>query len=256
MKDFNKKFCYAKVFHKRLAPKVNQFNYNIFYLCFDISKVDDLKSYFLSINHFNLFSFYNCDHGKRDGSVLNDWVRNILQKDGINDRVKKIYLLAQPRVLGYSFKPVSFWFCIDLKEDLIAVLAEVNNTFGQNHSYLIRNQNCQPITKDQTFTANKDFYVSPFYPVKGKYKFSFDFSEKKIAVFIDYFESEKSLLTSVTTKNYNLKDSLLLKAFFNIPLMTLKVIYLIHWQALKLFLKSAKYHPKPKQKPSKLTKNK
>ena len=256
MKDFTKKFCYAKVFHKRLSPKVNQFNYNIFYICFDIEKVNELKSRFLSVDRFNLFSFYHKDHGKRDGSKISEWAGELLKKDGIDEKVKKIYLLTQPRVLGYAFKPVSFWFCFDEGQNLIAVIAEVNNTFGQTHSYLIRNKNNQPIGKDQIFTTNKDFHVSPFYPVKGEYKFSFDFSDKKIAVFIDYFESQKSLLTSVITKNLKLKDSLLLKAFFSIPLMTLKVIYLIHWQALKLLLKSAKYHPKPKQKNSKLTKNK
>lgn len=243
--------------HKRLKPSVNQFSYRIFYLCFDISKTSQLASKFLSLNKFNLFGFYCKDHGKRDGSSLEVWIREILSAQNLNQRVRKIFLMTHPRILGYAFNPVSFWFCLDEEENLIAVLSEVNNTFGENHNYLVFNRNNSPITENQWFDAKKQFHVSPFFLVKGSYKFRFIFNQKKIAAWIDYFSDsvEKSLLTAVICKKENLSDFSLLRHFFKIPLMTVKVILLIHWQALKLLLKKNKYIPKPPKNSLNLTIN-
>jgi len=249
--------CSAQVMHKRLKPVVNQFVYRVFYLCFDITKLEKISSKFLSLNAFNLFSFYNKDHGKRDGSSLQKWIEEILNKKNLQQKVKKVFLLTYPRVLGYVFSPVSFWFCLDEKENLIAVLSEVNNTFGENHNYLIYNSNYSPIKENQWFEAKKEFHVSPFLKVEGEYKFRFIFNEKSIAAWIDYCakDSEKTLLTSVICKKEKLYDRALLKAFFDIPLMTAKVIFLIHWQALKLLLKRNKYIPKPQKMVHNLTSN-
>ena len=141
--------CPAIVTHKRLRPRINQFIYRVFYLCFDISRVNEIATRFLSIDRFNLFSFYNRDHGKRDGSSLESWIRKILQSKNLNHKVKKIYLLSYPRVLGYVFSPVSFWFCFNDKDKPIAVLSEVNNTFGENHDYLVFNSDHSPIQENQ-----------------------------------------------------------------------------------------------------------
>ncbi len=260
-------FCWANVVHKRLRPSVNQFSYRIFYLCFDIAKIENLASKFLSLNRFNLFSFYHRDHGKRDGSSLELWVREILRDKNLNYLVKKIYLMTHPRVFGYVFNPVSFWFCCDENDDLIAVLAEVNNTFGENHNYLIFNSNHAPIQQNQRFVAKKEFHVSPFFSVEGVYKFRFSFlrisedlSDKKlknIAVEIDYFGNDgaKNLFTSVVCQKAKLNDFNLLRAFFIMPLMTMKVIFLIHWQAIKIIFKKIKYIQKPAPKAHKITFN-
>ncbi len=250
--------CLAQVFHKRLAPSVNQFSYRVFYICFNIVKTKNLCSKFLSLNCFNLFSFYEKDHGERDGSSLDGWIRKILLTQNISHHVKEIFLMTHPRILGYAFNPVSFWFCLNDQEELIAVLAEVHNTFGENHNYLIFNRDHSPIKQDQWFDADKQFHVSPFFEVKGSYKFRFIFSQDKIAAWIDYLSNskQKSLLTNVVCKNINLNDSALLIRFFAIPLMTLKVIFLIHWQALKLLFKGNKYISKPKQLIKNLTINK
>lgn len=247
-------FSYSKVMHKRLKKRENGFVYNVFNICFDITKLDSLKSKIFSVNKFNIFSFYHKDHGNRDGSSLESWIRNILKEDGIDEDVKKIYLFTYPRILGYVFNPVSFWFCLDKNENLIAVLAEVNNTFGETHSYLVRNKNLSPINPNQYFDTKKEFHVSPFFKVRGNYKFRFIFSAEKIAVWIDYFDSKKALLTSVVTKNYHLSDAELIKAFIRIPLMTFKVVFLIHYQALKLVIKRIKYVPKPSQLKNRITK--
>ena len=249
--------CSAQVMHKRLKPVVNQFVYRVFYLCFDIAKLEEISSKFLSLNAFNLFSFYNKDHGKRDGSSLQEWIAEILSKKNLQQKVKKVFLLSYPRVLGYVFSPVSFWFCLDENEKLVAVLSEVSNTFGENHNYLIFNANHSPIEENQWFETKKEFHVSPFLKVEGEYKFRFVFNEKSIAAWIDFSakNSEKTLLTSVICKKEKLSDSSLLKAFFDIPLMTFKVIFLIHWQALKLLSKKNKYIPKPQKMAHNLTSN-
>lgn len=243
--------------HKRLKPAINQFSYKIFYLCFDISKIKDLSCNILSVNRFNLFSFYNKDHGQKDGSNLEDWIRNILDKKNLNQKVNKIFLMTHPRVLGYVFNPVSFWFCLDKEENLIAVLAEVNNTFGENHNYLIFNKDHSKIDESTWFTANKEFHVSPFFHIEGKYKFRFIFNQKTSAAWIDYLEddSQKNLLTSVIAQNKKLNDFALIKGFFQIPLMTFKVVFLIHWQALKIISKKIKYISKPKKSDHNITFN-
>ena len=250
--------CLAQVFHKRLAPSINQFSYRVFYICFDIAKTKNICSKFLSLNRFNFFSFYEKDHGRRDGSSLDSWIKEILLSQNINFHVKKIFLMTHPRILGYAFNPVSFWFCLNEQEELIAVLAEVNNTFGENHNYLIFNHDCSPIQSNQWFDADKQFHVSPFFEVKGSYKFRFIFDRNKIAAWIDYLSDskQKSLLTNVVCRKINLNDRALLVQFFTIPLMTLKVITLIHWQALKLLFKGNKYIPKPIKLIKNLTINK
>ncbi len=250
-------FCPAIVTHKRLKPVINQFVYRVFYLCFDIAKKQKIASKFLSLNGFNLFSFYDRDHGKRDGSSLEAWIREILRSKNLDQKIKKIFLLSYPRVLNYVFSPVSFWFCFDEAENLIAVLCEVNNTFGENHNYLIFNFDHSPIQENQWFEAQKEFHVSPFFHVRGLYKFRFIFNQKNIAVWIDYVEAgtQKSLLTNVVCRKENLTDLALIKAFLAIPLMTFKVTFLIHWQAIKLLVKKNKYIPKPKKMAHNLTSN-
>jgi hypothetical protein len=250
-------FLSAKVFHKRILPKINQFNYNIFYLGFDLDKIDQIKSKFLSVNKLNLFSFYFSDHANRNGDDLKEWIYQILAKKNLDNLVKKIYLMTQPSILGYVFNPVSFWFCFDDKNQLIAVLAEVSNTFSEHHNYLIFNQDFASIKSDQTFETNKEFHVSPFFKVEGKYKFRFLFDEKKIAVNIDYSSNngEKLLLTSVVCERKKLTDKILLINFFKIPLMTFKVIFLIHLEALKIVSKGIKYIKKPTQLDHKITYN-
>lgn len=243
---------YAKVFHKRVTPSVNQFCYDVFYICLDIDNLRNIKSKFLSIDKFNIFSFYQKNHGARDGSNLRLWLNEILKKFKI-DNVEQVMLLSHPKILNFGFNPVSFWFCLDMNNNLLAVLAEVNNTFGEYHSYLIFNKDKKPITQDQWFEAKKEFHVSPFYKVDGSYKFRFIFNKKKIAVWIDYFNDDKTLLTSIAAQNKDLNDLNLIKSFLKYPFMMFKVIVLIHWQALKILFKKNKYIPKPKQSNKKIT---
>lgn len=247
---------FAKVIHKRVTPAINQFLYKVFYICFDVAKINKLKSRFFSINRFNIFSFYLKDYGARNGSNIEKWAREILATNHINN-VAQIFLLTHPRILGYVFNPVSFYFAIDNQENLQAVIAEVNNTFGETHTYLVYNKNGAKILENQWFIADKEFHVSPFYRVEGEYKFRFIFNHKNIAVWIDYFNNNKTLSTSlISYKKITLNDLNLLKTFTLLPFMVLKVITLIHWQALKIIFKKIKYISKPQQKNIKITINK
>lgn len=240
--------------HKRLLPRVNQFVYDVFYICFDISKIKNLSNKIFSLNKFNLFSFFEKDYGPKDGSSIENWARNILKNQQIDKNINKIFLFTHPRVLGYVFNPASFLFCLDPQEKLQAVIVQVNNTFGENHCYVVFNKDSSPIQQNQWFEADKEFHVSPFFECKGYYKFRFIFEQNKIAIWIDYFANEKTLLTSVIYKKHvDFDDLNLILAFIKIPFMTLKVIILIHIQALKIIFKKIKYISKPKQKNSKIT---
>ncbi len=249
--------CLADIWHKRLKPSTNSFSYRVFYLCFELAETKKISSKFLSLNRFNLFSFYNKDHGARDGENLEEWIRKILRNYDCDSKVARIFLMTHPRVLGYVFNPVSFWFCLDKNENLIAVLSEVNNTFGENHNYLLFNYDHSAINQNQWFEAKKEFHVSPFFEVKGNYKFRFIFNREKIGVWIDYLSDskQKSLMTRVICRNKKLCDRSLLQQFCLIPLMTMKVVFLIHWQAIKLLCKKNKYVPKPLKQNSQLTIN-
>ena len=248
----------AKVFHKRLSPRVNQFSYDVFYLGFDIANISQIRRALLGVDSFNIFSFYNKDHGGRDcENNIEQWIRQILDEKNLNQKVKNIFLVTHPRLFGYVFNPVSFWFCLDEEKNLIAVLCEVNNTFGENHNYLIFNPNHAPIQENQEFETQKDFHVSPFFTREGKYKFRFKFSQKNIFVAINYFSNDDKplLFTTVSCKNIALNNRNLLKLFFAIPFVTFKVLVLIHFQALKIIFKKIKYIKKPQQKIHKITFN-
>jgi DUF1365 family protein len=247
---------YATVMHKRLTPKINQFIYEAFYICFDISKIYNLTTKIFSVNKFNLYSFYEKDHGPKNGSNIKDWANETFKNSGMNNSIDKIFLFTHPRILGYCFNPVSFWLALNDQQKLIAVIAQVNNTFNESHSYVIFNKNGHEIESNQWFEADKEFHVSPFYKTEGNYKFRFIFEQNQIAIWINYLIGEKTLLTSVISKkNINYDNKNLIISFIKMPFITFKVIALIHWQALKIFFKKIKYISKPKPPQNQITIN-
>ncbi|MGY8790950.1 MAG: DUF1365 domain-containing protein, partial [Pseudomonadales bacterium] len=175
----------AHTYHGRKGAVENAFRYSIDYVLLDPkSKLRSAKLF--SRNRFNLFGIYDKDHG---GAVKagrgTAWVENILQAGSLPG-TSKILLLAQPRILGHVFNPVSFWLCYDDRQDLRVVIAEVSNTFGQRHSYLCHRDDLGVITAQDKISAEKIFHVSPFQPVIGSYKFCFDICPNKIEITIDY----------------------------------------------------------------------
>lgn len=240
-----KRLFLSKIFHKRFKPTENSFTYNGFYIHVPIDNIESIKSRFFSVNKFNFFSFYNRDYGARDGGSLRNWSVGCLETAGINTVPDNIILQTTPRVLGFVFNPVNFWFCYS-KSKLIATIAEVNNTFGENHSYVVNHEN-----ENDSSSINKFFHVSPFLDVNGYYDFQFNIKNK---VKIDYYlEQDLYLITSVLGKEVDWSVKNFSYLIFKYPLYSTRILFLIHWQALKLYLKKVKFYSKPEKPVTKVT---
>ena len=171
------------VTHRRFKPKRHFFNYKTFSVLFDLDelKVLEKRISIFSLNKFNLFSFYNKDHGNRDGSDIKNWVKNNLNKFNINFEVSKIKLLCFPRIFGYVFNPLSIFYCYNKKSELRAILYEVKNTFNEQHTYIFQVKNNSKII---TQSCNKKFYVSPFMEMETSYNFRLSEPKETLSVFI------------------------------------------------------------------------
>jgi uncharacterized protein len=238
--------CFGTVTHARMRPVSHRFRYGVYFLQVPLSKIDALPRQFFSLDGWNLFSFHRKDHGPCDGSELEAWIRGLLRQYQITNVDGEIVLQAFPRVLGYVFNPISFWFCHDKQGAMRAVLCEVRNTFGERHNYLIANDDGAPITTDKWFEAKKVFHVSPFFDVAGDYRFRFEREGKINRACINYHDADGLLLaTSVGGDAQPLNTRAMMRAFFAYPWMTFGVVARIHWQALRLWIKGAGYRPKP-----------
>jgi len=248
------KLINCEVMHQRLSPRKNAFKYDVYYLGIPLSQIDNKSiAKTVNFNSFGLHSFYEKDHGYRDGSSLKAWLNDMFDTYKI-EKPKEVFLISMPRILGYVFNPVSFWFCYNIKDELYAVVSEVNNTFGETHSYLTHFDD-----KDTNgnYVARKVFHVSPFLEREGYYDFQFLISDDSIKININLFNENKEtkLITSLSGKFEDLNSISLRKAFFRVPFVTIKSIALIHFQAIKLLYKNIKYISKPKQKNKNFSKN-
>lgn len=243
---------FSNVMHARLFPKKNKFRYGVYYLSLPLSKLERAQ---IAYNRFAFLSFSDRDHGARDGSALEPWARSILSEHGVDKANGEITLLCMPRVLGYVFNPVSFWLCHDTEGNLRAVICEVHNTFGECHSYLCTFPDQRIINKKDVLEAKKLFHVSPFLEREGHYTFRFDTRDGGFGAWIDFYDARgnKKLITSLTGKLEIMDRRTLSKAFWTYPLVTLKAIVLIHWQAAKIMAKGIKYIPKPLQNKQKVS---
>ncbi|MGI1662385.1 DUF1365 domain-containing protein [Palleronia sp. KMU-117] len=237
----------GETFHGRKGGVDNAFRYSIDYVMLD-PEVPVAGPRLFSRNRGNLFSLRDSDHGGApkigSGAV---WVREVLRDAGLDHVANgRILLLAQPRVLGHVFNPVSFWLVHDAEGMLRVVVAEVSNTFGDRHSYLVHHDDLSPIHRDQTLAARKIFHVSPFQPIEGGYAFRFDIRDDKIGVFIDYRSANGGLIATLTGARRPLTNGAILRAVLRRPFGSRRVLGLIHWQALKLWWKGARFHSRPK----------
>ena len=231
----------GQVMHRRLRPVGHAFTYPVFYVRLPLRALGSLDCGIFRVGRPGLLSFHEADHGPRDGSPLLPWICARLREQGLPDD-GEIVLQTFPRVFGYVFNPVSFWFCHDRSGALIAILAEVNNTFGEHHAYLLHRQG-QPLADGEVLTAEKCLHVSPFNDVRGGYRFRFHLARAKPLVRIDYDDGEGPLLiTSISGQPQAWRAGHLLTALIRMPLLTLGVIWRIHWQALRLWLKGVPFH--------------
>ncbi|KNG94733.1 DUF1365 domain-containing protein [Pseudaestuariivita atlantica] len=234
----------GQTWHGRKGATGNGFRYSIDYVLLD-AEAPARAPWPFRRNGRGLVSLHDRDHGGAPGDGRGAvWAREVLAEHQVTG-VERIDLLAQPRVLGYVFNPVSFWLARDVGGALIAVIAEVTNTFGDRHSYLCRHADLSPIRPTDRLSAVKLMHVSPFQPIEGGYVFRFDITDERIGVWIDYSHGKGGVYATLTGKRRPLGTAAMLRAMLRRPLGARRVMGLIHWQALKLWWKGARYRARP-----------
>jgi len=227
--------------HIRHGGVKNAFRYGVDYVLIDPEAAVPLPR-LMSRNRANLLALHDRDHGGPPGRGRgSDWVRDVLRANGVTIPWLKLELLTQPRVMGHVFNPVSFWLCRDGTGALLAVIAEVSNTFGDRHSYLCHHDDLRPIRRDDRLVARKVFHVSPFQDIGGEYHFRFDIGAAKVGIWIDFRDGQDGVFATLTGTRAPLTNRAILGACLRRPFGSRRVLALIHWQALKLFLKGARY---------------
>jgi uncharacterized protein len=234
----------GRTVHVRFGAVQHKLAYDIFQLLLDVDRLDDtvkdLK--WLKHNRFAPFAFYDRDHGDRSGAPLRSWVETRLAEAGVNIDGGAIRLLTFPRVLGFVFNPISVFFAYARNGDLAGVIYEVNNTFGETHSYVAAASN----DAIEHHCADKVFHVSPFFDVSGRYAFTLRAPQDGLTLVIDKYKDDfRDHVATLKARRLPLTDKSLMAAFFTIPLLTLKVVAAIHFEALKLLFKGARYFDKP-----------
>ena len=248
----------GEVRHTRVRPARHGFVYPTYFLMLPMRSLRSAACADLPRNRFGLISFFDRDHGDGRADSL-AWVEDLLAREGVRDAGGEVWLHCYPRVLGFTFKPVSFWYCHRIDGSLAAVVVEVNNTFGERHCYLLAGPE---LAFGRELRATKVFHVSPFCDVAGSYRFRFMRNDlhpagepprtsghmgiSRTVARVDHHDDQGLLIqTSVSGELRPLTSTRLRAAFFGMPLMTLGVIARIHWQAWQLWRKRVPFFRKP-----------
>lgn len=264
--DFAPQIVTGQVMHRRLRPVVNAFVYPVFYVRLPLRRLEACRRAIFSVDRANVLSLHSADHGARDGSALLPWIEALLRANGLPSD-GEIVLQTFPRVFGMVFNPVSFWFCHDRAGALIAVLAEVNNTFGGSHNYLLHNDDASPLRDGQELRTAKRLHVSPFNTVVGGYRFRFRLRLRggrvQTAAYIDYYDdadaaagdadaedgagagttsAEPLLRTAISGTGQGWSTRALLAAVARMPWLCAAIVLRIHWQALRLWWRGVHFH--------------
>ena len=235
----------GQVMHERLRPARNRFVYPVFYVRLNLSRLDELNSPWFGIDRWRPVSLRTRDYGPRDGSSLTSWMRATLADAGI-EADGEIWLQTFPRIFGFVFNPVSFWYCYDQQEHLRAVLAEVNNTFGETHRYLLAAKDNSGIEAHSIMECKKSMHVSPFCEVRGVYRFRFRDTPSSTFVGIDYHDDDGLLIkTAIGGHVHILQSQQIARVLMRQPFLTLGIVARILWQALKLWTKRVPFFYKP-----------
>jgi DUF1365 family protein len=236
----------GKVMHRRTRPKKHRLAYDVFALLVDLDELPamDKSMHGFAYNRFSLLSFYNRDHGPGTDEPLRVWIESILANANLSIEGGPIRLLCYPRMLGYSFNPLSNYFCYKPDGTLVAVLHEVSNTFGERHCYLFDTSSDDGLVRH---SVKKCFYVSPFIEMDMTYNFRIRPPADDISVAIQETDADGTLLfASLGGTRQPLSAWTMVKAFFAYPMMTLKVVGGIHWEAVKLWRKGVPLVARPK----------
>lgn len=252
----------GRTFHARHGAIANRFSYGVDYILLDAEAPVPAPRHggprLFSRNRANLTSLHDVDHGGRRGEGRGaTWVREVAEAEGLSEiTAGPVHLLAQPRVLGHVFNPVCFWLLHDGQEQLRAVIAEVNNTFGDRHSYLCLREDRGVITGQDVLRARKIFHVSPFQRIAGDYAFRFDIRAESVAISIDFRDPGAAegtpgdtgaggVLATLAGPRLPLTDRAILAAMWRRPFGSRRVLALIFWQAARLRARGARYLRRP-----------
>jgi DUF1365 family protein len=245
----------SEVMHRRARPVRYRFVYRVYSLLVDIDRLDELQrlSSVFSHNRFNLLGFHDRDHGPRDGSPLRPWLDATLHRFGVDLEGGRVELLCFPRVLGYVFNPLSIWYCRHRDGSLRAVLLQVSNTFGEWHGYVLHDGG-RALDWPVRQSRSKVFHVSPFIDMSAEYHFRLSEPAERLEVTIREYQRGEPMLTAAqvgAARSFDTRN--LLSAFARVPLLSFKVMALIHWQALKIWLKGARFYGKPTPPPQEVS---
>ena len=238
----------GQVMHQRFGELGYQFRYGVMSLRVDVDQIEsETQSLrWLSLNRFNLYSLHFKDYGARNEASWRVWADKLLAEYGLTTPAARIELVCFPRFMGITFNPLAMWYAYDEQNQLIGLIAEVSNTFGQWHHYVLTDGG-QPLNDKIHAEAEKVFHVSPFIGMECGYRFRFVKPSDRYQMTINQTEnSEPVLLATQVGKAQVLNNKNLLKAALKYPFNTLKVLILIHWWALKILLKGGKFHKTPK----------
>ena len=232
----------CRVFHRRFSPRTHQLTHSVFMFMLDVDKLPHLpdKIPFIGVNSPGLYSFWNQDHFTLSPTGPRDSLETFLSSEGCYEKPARILLLTNLRFLGYTFNPISVWFCFRHDGSPIAAVAEVGNTFGELKPFLIPWDG-----RHFARRTKKHFYVSPFSPLDLEFDFRFHNPGHQLRLQVDdYQDNHRTLTSSLTGRPAPLDFTTLSKFTLKYPLITLKVIFLIHWHALLIWLKKVPFHYK------------
>ena len=237
----------GKVMHARLKPVGHRFSYRVMSLLIDLDRLEvaDRQTPLFGVNRRALYSFHEADHGPRDGSSLRDYAQRRAAEHGIDLHGGRVLLLCYPRLFGYAFNPLSVYFGYQASGQLALVIYEVRNTFGDIHAYVM------PVNSGDVGPAgirqeqDKRFYVSPFIEMQMRYRFRLVAPREHVKLRILETDSQGPLLSATFNgRRRALSTTELLRSFFSLPAVTVKIIAAIHWEALRLWLKGVRLVPR------------
>lgn len=249
MPDFRPAIFQGAVKHHRRTPVHHRFSYRVAMMLLDLDTLENTasKTWLFSYNRPNLFSFYDQDHGSRRNLPLRPWVKKQLQDHDIRFELGTILLLAVPRVLGFVFNPLSVYYCFNCHDQLAAIIYEVKNTFGEQHCYVVSSNPIENPAQPKKHKAKKVFYVSPFIGMEARYRFHARIPSNRLSLMIrEFVKSQEVMVATLAAHRSDLRDSVLAKVVFKYPLLTIKIILAIYWEALRLCIKRVPRFPRNK----------
>jgi uncharacterized protein len=243
----------GQVMHARMKPKPHRFTYHIYSLLIDLTRLSEANSasIFFSVGGFNLLSFNEKDHGAGDGLPLADYTKLLLKSAGVQPEITRVLLMCYPRVLGFTFNPIAVYFAYGASNELVGVIYEVRNTFGEMHTYVAPVRDGELNEAGLRQEREKLFYVSPFMDMPMNYRFRIRPPAKDLALRILETDATGPILTaSFIGTQTTLTNASVLNAFFRVPLMTIKVVVGINWEAMKLWFKGIRLFTRPPAPPA------